>query len=333
MRANLIIDVGRYYKGKRSYSGNLCKRLKTVPLTTFLNFQRNNIRFSIIIVYLGINFYLTLNFIIMKKITFLLAALFLSVAVNAQLVEVAADFEDSALPTGWTSVVNTGDCDWSFGMDAPNGFSFTSIGIYFDDDGCGNGAPASNVSLFTEEYDISNADGTLDWSYDYFYDALNDTSTDFMSHSASIDGGATWIEVANYSGADVPLENAVFANPVVPGQFPSIQFRWDYDDGDAWAWGGGIDNFAFSYTNILGVSDDAVEGFTFAPNPAQDFITLTAPNTIGRVSLVNVLGQTVITTEINATSSDLDISGLAAGTYILKVAVGDDAGTYHIIKE
>ncbi len=262
-----------------------------------------------------------------------MAALFLSVAANAQLVEISEDFE-AGVPAGWSVVATTGDCNWELGTDSGNALSLGSQGMIFNDDACGNGAPVSNVSVLSDVYDISAADGSLDWSYEYYFEDIGgDGVPDFFAHEVSVDGGATWIVVASYADANVELTTDTWANPVAPGDFSTIQFRFTYDDGGDWSWGAGVDNFAFSYTEVLGVSDDSVEGFSFAPNPAQDFITLTAPNTIGRVSVVNVLGQTVIETEINATSSDLDVSGLAAGTYILKVAVGDDSGTYHIIKE
>jgi hypothetical protein len=271
----------------------------------------------------------------MKKITFLMAAMFLSVAANAQLVDVVEDFE-AGIPAGWSTAVNSGSCDWML-VDASytvNAFSLGSAGMIFDDDACGGANTDNNATLLSDVYDVSNADGTLDWSYDYYYDDIGDaTVTDFLTHEASVDGGATWIEIETYADADVALTNAVFTNPVTPGTFPTIQFRWTYDDGADWSWSGGIDNFAFSYTNLLGVSDDTVEGFSFAPNPAQDVLNLNAQTNIERATIVNILGQTVIDAEINATSSTLDVSSLAAGTYILKVAVGDETGTYHIIKE
>ena len=76
----------------------------------------------------------------MKKITFLMAAMFLSVAANAQLVEVVEDFE-AGVPAGWSTVAASGVCDWML-VDASytvNTFTLGSAGMVFDDDACGSG--------------------------------------------------------------------------------------------------------------------------------------------------------------------------------------------------
>jgi hypothetical protein len=44
------------------------------------------------------------------------------------------------------------------------------------------------------------------------------------------------------------------------------------------------------------------------------------------------LGQQVISTEIGATTSDINLSGLTAGTYIMKVTVDGQTGTYKVLK-
>jgi hypothetical protein len=262
----------------------------------------------------------------MKKITLLVAALFLAFAANAQLVEIVEDFESGAFPAGWSSLVNTGSCDVMFGSAVPTGDPLPSSGVFFDDDACGSGADASNVTILSDVYDLSGSDGLITIGYDVGFEVAG-----IQSFIVEVNAGDGWELIAEYNEDLGAIITESFDGEATNDDF---QVRWTYDDnGGEWGWHGAIDNFNLTYTNVLGVSNDTVEGFSFAPNPAQDYVTLTASNTIGRVSLINILGQTVIETEINATSSDLNISSLAAGTYILKVAVGDETGTYHIIKE
>ncbi|WP_034258194.1 T9SS type A sorting domain-containing protein [Altibacter lentus] len=84
---------------------------------------------------------------------------------------------------------------------------------------------------------------------------------------------------------------------------------------------------------LLGVDENGIEGFSFYPNPANEILTISALDTIEHVAVYNMLGQTVLNQKINATSSQLDVSGFATGTYILKATVNGQIGTYQIIKE
>ncbi|MBK5212744.1 MAG: HYR domain-containing protein, partial [Flavobacteriaceae bacterium] len=66
------------------------------------------------------------------------------------------DFE-SGLPAGWSTIMNTGTCNWINSSNMPTGDDFPTLAMLFDDDACGSGAPASNVSLLSAVYDISGA--------------------------------------------------------------------------------------------------------------------------------------------------------------------------------
>ena len=61
-------------------------------------------------------------------------------------------------------------------------------------------------------------------------------------------------------------------------------------------------------------------------------MSLRSANNIESVSMYNLLGQQVISTEIGATTSDINLSSLTAGTYIMKVTVDGQTGTYKVLK-
>lgn len=70
------------------------------------------------------------------------------------------------------------------------------------------------------------------------------------------------------------------------------------------------------------------------PNPASDIITISDQNTIENITIVDLLGQTVIHQEGNTDKMQLDISKLAAGTYILQINVSEGhTATVKIIKQ
>ena len=82
----------------------------------------------------------------------------------------------------------------------------------------------------------------------------------------------------------------------------------------------------------MGTDDNAIQGFTYYPNPATDVLNLNSIETIDNVVIYNILGQQVLNDDVAATSGTLDVSNLAVGAYIMKVSVNGEIGTYKIIK-
>lgn len=94
---------------------------------------------------------------------------------------------------------------------------------------------------------------------------------------------------------------------------------------------GGITDIEIDGIN-LGVADNTIEGFSFYPNPADTTINLESVDTIESVVVYSILGQKVIDQNVNATTSQLNVSNLTTGTYFLQVSVNGQIGTYKILK-
>ncbi|MBN2746374.1 MAG: choice-of-anchor J domain-containing protein [Bacteroidales bacterium] len=62
--------------------------------------------------------------------------------------------------------------------------------------------------------------------------------------------------------------------------------------------------------------------FNMYPNPASNVLNVNGTQKIDRVSIVNVVGQEVLVSEINATTSNIDISNLESGVYFVNIEVG-----------
>ncbi len=86
-------------------------------------------------------------------------------------------------------------------------------------------------------------------------------------------------------------------------------------------------------TDILGVEENQVATLQIYPNPAIDVIHLSAGRSIGEVSLYNLLGQQVLRMEVESNTTQLNISQLPVGTYILRNNDGERSGSYKIIKK
>lgn len=82
----------------------------------------------------------------------------------------------------------------------------------------------------------------------------------------------------------------------------------------------------------LGVGDNTIEGFDYYPNPTTSTLQLSALDNIERVAIFNILGQKVHDQSINALSSEVNLSKLTTGTYVMSVIVNGQEGRYKLIK-
>jgi len=219
------------------------------------------------------------------------------------------DFE-AGLPTGWSTVVNTGPCDWSNQSATPGPFDdFPTLAMVFDDDACGSSAPASNVSLLSDVYDTSGASPIL-ISYDVAFQEVNNSGETL---TVEVWDGAAWQQIAFYDTNLIPniqTEAGIDASAYSNADF---QVRWTYDDGGAWGWYAGVDNFCMSLTfnNWEGtVNTDW--------NTADNWSSGTVPTVSDSAVILDVPNQPVIdattTAEVNAlvlnNNTELSVEGI-----------------------
>jgi hypothetical protein len=68
------------------------------------------------------------------------------------------------------------------------------------------------------------------------------------------------------------------------------------------------------------------------PNPTNDFVTVTYSNDITNVAVINMLGQTLMTKDVNANTTQIDMTSLPTGNYFVKVTVEAAVKTIKIVK-
>lgn len=96
---------------------------------------------------------------------------------------------------------------------------------------------------------------------------------------------------------------------------------------------GQAEDYTINVEEGLGISDvNSLAGFSFYPNPSTDIINLSANQKIESVALYNLLGQQVFASNVGATSSYINVSHLSAGTYVMKVSIDGQVGTYKLLK-
>lgn len=94
----------------------------------------------------------------------------------------------------------------------------------------------------------------------------------------------------------------------------------------------GVYMFEGQCEDILAIADNELNGFQFYPNPTTDVIQLSASKNIEFVSIYNLMGQKVMHINVESISSALNVTELATGTYVMKVSVDGEMGTYKFIK-
>lgn len=98
---------------------------------------------------------------------------------------------------------------------------------------------------------------------------------------------------------------------------------------------GQVEDYSIEVTEGSGVSvsENALTGFSYYPNPSSGQVHLESVKNIESVTFYNLVGQIVFTSKVGTVSSSIDVSQLSAGTYIMKVSANDEIGTYKFMKK
>ncbi|MFC4740528.1 T9SS type A sorting domain-containing protein, partial [Flavobacterium ponti] len=73
--------------------------------------------------------------------------------------------------------------------------------------------------------------------------------------------------------------------------------------------------------------------FVAYPNPVKDVLNLSYSSEITSVKVINLLGQEVISRKVGSTSTQIDMTALTAGAYIVNLTIGDVTKTIKVIKQ
>ena len=175
-------------------------------------------------------------------------------------------------------------------------------------------APASGEVIITT--DIAGA--TLTDTEIALYDSTGVNCSDLSTLGAEIgcdqDGGTT----INF--------NSILAQAgLTPGTTYYIQV-------DVWnAAANGV--FGIEVQEVLSSDSFDNNNFMAYPNPVKDVLNLSYTSEISAVQVVNMLGQEVISRNLNATTAQVDMSQLSAGAYIVNVTIGDTVKTIKVVKQ
>lgn len=270
----------------------------------------------------------------MKKITFLFSLALIATIGFGQNLLSGGNLE--GLPTG---KITPGSSPWDTSVANTNAQS----SINNNSDVAYAGEQFINMpNDFTNVRQIFTAEAGLEYELEFFYQFVmpqgTPQSTDgiFISIRQNTGGNGT-----NF---DPPIQ--FYLDPsIIDGSWQAVNFDFTAPQANLLLFitkqtraAGGPNNAArmdeFSITEKpLSVQDLAQFGFTIYPNPAKDVINLNAQAPIEKVEVFNLLGQQVLTTHINKTSSQINVSNLTDGVYLMKTYINGVTGTYKFVKE
>jgi hypothetical protein len=88
-----------------------------------------------------------------------------------------------------------------------------------------------------------------------------------------------------------------------------------------------------AYDASLGNNSFDNANFTFYPNPVKNTLNLSYNKEISTVEIFNLLGQKVNSIVVNSNDSQIDMSNLSKGAYMVKVTSDNQVKTLKVIKE
>lgn len=177
---------------------------------------------------------------------------------------------------------------------------------------------------------------------------LTQIGTTTFTTVSSTDGGTVVIVDVNAAGAIVPVGEVLVAEVAILADGVT-DFRFGANLGgatdDSWLMAADCgatvptryqDLGAFPQHHIMnvtggdtaGIADSVINGFNMYPNPVNDVLNLKADVNIDTVSIYNMLGQKVLT----SSQTQIDMSALPTGSYIVKVQAGEQVASYNLVK-
>ncbi|MBR5983989.1 MAG: PKD domain-containing protein, partial [Bacteroidales bacterium] len=83
--------------------------------------------------------------------------------------------------------------------------------------------------------------------------------------------------------------------------------------------------FIATFVRGNAVEETSVSDISLYPNPASDILNIMSTEEISEIEIVNVMGQVVYRTEVNACNAICDVEGLKAGMYVVRIHGTDTA--------
>ncbi|WP_130736388.1 T9SS-dependent choice-of-anchor J family protein [Flavobacterium sp. J27] len=96
---------------------------------------------------------------------------------------------------------------------------------------------------------------------------------------------------------------------------------------------GEVEDYKFTVDSALSATQFDNTNFAAYPNPVKDILNLSYSSPISKVQIINLLGQVVISKNIDNTTTQIDMSDLNSGAYIVNISINDTIKSIKVIKQ
>ena len=92
-----------------------------------------------------------------------------------------------------------------------------------------------------------------------------------------------------------------------------------------------LDNVTL-YNGVVGTEDFTADKFSVYPNPVKDMLNIKSTASVDNVTVYDILGKVVLQENPGKISPAINMSGLASGSYLVKVTIGNSSKTVKVLK-
>ncbi len=230
------------------------------------------------------------------------------------------DWDSDTNPTDWTKVENT----TKEATEIYSGsFSAKHVGGTKDLGQTIPGVVAGDSYTITIWYKVVENDGSDARIWSYWKDADNSSVTDSATDGLLRGPDNNYLD--NNGGVWTKYEVTVTA----PTGATQLYFELRTYSGAITYW----DALSFFHNATASVKSNSIEGFATYPNPVTNNVFTITSNSSDKkqVAIFNVLGKKVLSSSFSGTKSNVDVSEISAGLYILKVTEGSKISTSKLV--
>lgn len=156
-------------------------------------------------------------------------------------------------------------------------------------------------------------------------DTISDTTGTLKLSEIELEATGTITWYANEDDAE-DGENPISENTIVPTGTTTYYATQTIGECES-------EPFAVTVDVVLGGKDFDLASFRYYPNPVNDVLNVSYSKTMTAITVFNLLGQEVIAKTINQSDAQVDLSQLAAGTYMVKVQSEDAFKVIKVVKK
>ena len=232
--------------------------------------------------------------------------------------------------TGWVvgplSKQTATNASPSFNFAIGDATNYTPIALAFT----GNSSATGTITASSTSGDhpqLASSDLDSANSVNRTWTLVNNGLTGFTDYSATLNYAATDNDASSESANYVvrKYNASTWTLPVTtPAPSPtSATASGLVDFGD----------FAVGKISSLANQDFDMSQFSYYPNPVNDVLNLSYSHDINRVKVLNMVGQELLSSQVNSKTAQIDLSSFAKGAYFIQVTSETAIKTVRVIKK